>query len=147
MWVLAVLAVVVGVGGGWLLSRGRLGEMPELVDDRPQPRLPEGRFTADDVRALRFARTGRGYDRVAVDELLRAAARSLDDPTADPGQLATMSRETRFKVVRGGYQMQQVDAVLDRLSHQWSVDALTSIAPTADAPEPSEPAQRLPDAE
>lgn len=69
IWVFGILVVVI-IGLVFLASQGRFGGMPALVDDRPGPDLPEGRITAADLGALRFAVTSRGYSMVQVDAVL-----------------------------------------------------------------------------
>lgn len=66
-WVLAVLIVVV-IGVAFVASAGRLGEMPEQLDDRPVPALPPDRpLRPDDLDGLRFAVVTRGYSMDQVD--------------------------------------------------------------------------------
>lgn len=114
-----ILLVAAGVlGGAWYASKGRLGAMPDLVDDREVPRLPEGDFTAEDVRALHFARPPEGYKPLQVERLLDAVARTLDGSLSDNRVPAHEIVMARFDLVHRGYSMEQVDHVLARLAQQ-----------------------------
>ena len=78
-WLIAILVVVV-IGATLLVARGRLGELPEPVDDRPGPDLPaRGSLSGADLRAARFAVVPRGYSMVQVDALLARLADQLED--------------------------------------------------------------------
>jgi DivIVA domain-containing protein len=90
-WILAALAIAV-VGLAAAAATGRFGELPDVVDDRVQPSLPEsGAMTADQLRDVQFAVVPRGYSMEQVDALLdRLAAQLGPEPTtgpvvADPG--------------------------------------------------------------
>lgn len=118
MWILGVVAVAI-IACGTFLASGRLGEMPELVDDHPVPRLPEGDFTAQDVRDLRFATTLRGYAPHQVDDLVERVARQLEGGgTRTRGLTADDLHACVFDVLTRGYHMGQVDLVIDRLAAQ-----------------------------
>lgn len=80
---------------------GRLGEMPDPVDDRFAGRFPE-ELSPETVTEVRFSRAPIGYERAAVD---KALATIFDDP-APPS----------FQIMRGGYQIGQVDWLFDRVA-------------------------------
>lgn len=103
VWVIVVVAVVVLGLGAWA-GTGRLGEMPEVVNDRPKGHVPEGPVDDDFLRELRLPRASSGYDRGQVDAYLRAFV------DGEQGE----ELEHAFDIVRGGYDMQLTDAVLDR---------------------------------
>ena len=77
VWVIGILVVVV-IGLAVFAGVGRLGEMPDQLDDRPGPDLPDEQLTGADVRNVKFAVTTRGYSMEQVDELLDRLARQLD---------------------------------------------------------------------
>ena len=79
IWVLATVAIVV-LGLTAVVASGRWGQMPELVDDRPLPRLASvtGVLAGDDLRGARFSVVVRGYSPAQVDELLDRLADQLD---------------------------------------------------------------------
>lgn len=119
MWLLGAIAVGIIATGAFLASN-KFGSMPELVDDHPVPRLPEGDLTAEDISGIRFASVLRGYAPHQVDEVLARAARSLADEGVARPMTGADLRAVAFNVVGRGYHMQQVDLVLDRLA--WQLD-------------------------
>lgn len=81
-WLIAILLVAV-IAAAVLVARGRLGEQPEPVDDRPGPDVPAGgALSGADLRAARFAVVPRGYSMVQVDALLARLADQLDQSAA-----------------------------------------------------------------
>ncbi len=68
-WVIAALAVV-ALALAAAASTGWGGGLPNLVDDRVSPELPEGPLSAEDVRGVTFAVVPRGYSMQQVDALL-----------------------------------------------------------------------------
>ena len=84
VWFIGVL-VVVAIGLAFLAASGRLGSMPEPIDDRPGPDLPaRGELNADDLREVKFAVVPRGYSMAQVDALLVRLANQMDGlPPAD----------------------------------------------------------------
>jgi DivIVA domain-containing protein len=80
-WAIWILAVVI-LGLAAVASTGRLGEMPSTVTDTPQPHVPAGMLSGDDLRGLRFAVVARGYSMQQVDELIDRIAGQLDDDSA-----------------------------------------------------------------
>ncbi len=103
VWAIVVVAIgVLGVGA-WA-GTGRLGEMPDAVTDRPKAHVPDGPVDEVFLEHLSLPGAGTGYRRSQVDALLAAHVSGED---IKPG--------TRFDVVRKGYDMQAVDAVIDRI--------------------------------
>lgn len=127
VWVIVVLALVVLGLGAWA-GTGRLGEMPEVVNDRPKGVIPEGPVDEDFLHVLQLPRASTGYDRAQVDAYL-----STFVDGAAPGE----ALEAAFDVVAGGYDMQAVDAVLDRLAHE-PIEERQEVPPDGD-PEVAEP--------
>jgi DivIVA domain-containing protein len=84
-WILAALAIGV-VGLAAAASTGRFGEMPDVVDDRVHPQVPDsGPLTGKDLRDIQFAVVPRGYSMEQVDALLERVATQIDlDETAQP---------------------------------------------------------------
>ena len=84
-WILAVLAIGV-VGLAAAASTGRYGEMPDVVDDRVHPVVPEsGPLTSKHLRDIQFAVVPRGYSMEQVDALLERLATQIDlDESARP---------------------------------------------------------------
>ncbi len=75
-WLLAALAVLV-LGVAAYMATGRLGELPDLVDDRVAPELPDRALTADDLTQVDFAVVPRGYSMDQVDDLLDRLAAEM----------------------------------------------------------------------
>lgn len=109
VWVIVVVAVLVLGLAAWV-GTGRLGEMPEVVGDRPKGRIPEGPVDAAFLEQLSMPLAATGYDPEQVDTYLDEVVAGNAAPVA----------ETRFNTVRRGYDMQVVDAILDRIpgAHQ-----------------------------
>ena len=103
VWVTVVVAIAVLGAAAWA-GTGRLGEMPEPVDDRPKGHVPEGPVDERFLEEMALPVVGTGYDRGQVDARL---ASHVAGEVADP--------DARFDVVRRGYDMQAVDTILDRL--------------------------------
>ena len=84
-WILAALAIAV-VGLAAAASTGRFGELPDVVDDRVHPSVPEtGPLTSTDLRDIQFAVVPRGYSMEQVDALLKRLAAQIDvDESAKP---------------------------------------------------------------
>jgi hypothetical protein len=96
---LAVLACAAYAG------LGHFGEMaPRGVIDRPRGIVPDGPVTEELLRESRLPVASTGYARAEVDAYLSALAAGTAAPAA----------QTLFPVVRGGYDMQVIDALLDR---------------------------------
>ncbi|MGD7732712.1 DivIVA domain-containing protein [Propionibacteriaceae bacterium G57] len=119
MWLLGVIAVAI-IATGVFLASDKFGSMPELVEDQPVPRLPEGDFTAQDVHELRFAQVLRGYAPHQVDEVLDRVAAHLDGTSLARPVTGADLQQASFSVVGRGYHMAQVDLVIDRLA--WQLD-------------------------
>ncbi|MGO1383516.1 MAG: hypothetical protein ACTHU1_01825 [Arachnia sp.] len=104
VWAIVVVAIAVLGVAAWA-GTGKLGEMPVAVTDRPKAHVPTGPVDGEFVRELTIPRVATGYRPSQVDALL-AAHLSGADPEPD----------THFDVVRGGYDMQAVDAVMGRMA-------------------------------
>ena len=79
VWVIGILVVVV-IGLAVFAGVGRLGEMPDQLDDRPGPDLPDEQLTGADVRNVKFAVTTRGYVEQDCVDLAHWIADVLDAP-------------------------------------------------------------------
>lgn len=77
---LLIMAVVVAVVFAvvWFVF-GRSEELPPLEPDATLTTLPSSAVTGNDVRALRFAQTFRGYKAAEVDWALARLAAEIDD--------------------------------------------------------------------
>lgn len=107
MWIAIVAVGVVIIGIAAYAATGRLGEMPdEAVTDDPRGRVPEGAVDEAFLAGLIIPTRLNGYAPDGVDEHLAAVVAG----TAPP------SRDVRFPVVRGGYNMAVVDEILERVS-------------------------------
>ncbi len=115
VWAIVVVAIgILGVGA-WA-GTGRLGEMPDAVIDRPKAHVPDGPVDEVFLANLSLPTAGTGYRRSQVDALLAA---HVFGAGIEPG--------TRFDVVRKGYDMQAVDAVIDRISvHEYQEVAMVA---------------------
>lgn len=82
-FVISIVAVVI-LGLAAVAATGRFGEFPGTVTDTPQPHVPAGTLSGDDLRALRFAVVARGYSMQQVDELLDRMAAQLDAAPSVP---------------------------------------------------------------
>jgi DivIVA domain-containing protein len=95
-WFFAIL-IVLAMGGVAAVASGRGSSLGTAYDDRPDVRLPADRpVSGDDLRALRFNTTVRGYRASEVDELLDRLAAQLDGevPKRRTGGLPTDSEES-----------------------------------------------------
>ena len=82
-WFFAVLIVLV-LGGVAVVAAGRGSSMGPAYDDRADVSLPGDRpVTAEDLRALRFNTTLRGYRASEVDALIDRLAEQLDETVDD----------------------------------------------------------------
>jgi len=88
MWFFAILLVVL-MGGIAVVAAGRGQPMSEADHDRPEPVLPVGEITGDDLRRTRFTLALRGYRMAEVDALLDRLARQLDGPPSEPAPPAS----------------------------------------------------------
>ena len=77
MWFFGILLVLV-MGAVAVVAAGRGQPMSEAYDDRPDPVLPVGEISGDDLRRTRFSLALRGYRMSEVDALLDRLARQLD---------------------------------------------------------------------
>lgn len=111
VWMIVASALVV-LGLAAMAGTGRFGEMPGPVNDRPRPVLPEVPYGPEYLARLRLPRTTTGYDPGQVDEYLRRALTEL--PDGDP----------LFDVVRGGYDMQAADLVIEEAMRSASRQAM-----------------------
>lgn len=87
-WILAALVIGV-VGLAAAAASGRFGELPDVVDDRVQPTLPEGNLTGADLRDVQFAVVPRGYSMEQVDALLARLETQLDGVRSGPPAVAS----------------------------------------------------------
>lgn len=132
VWVIVVVAVLVLALAAWV-GTGRLGEMPEVVGDRPRGRVPEGPLDGAFLERLVLPLAPTGYDPSQVDTYL--------DEVVD-GDAAPVT-EVQFDTVRRGYDMQVVDAILDRVpgaheARRVAGDDPEDVAPEGDDGEDSE---------
>lgn len=104
VWVIVVVAVVVLAVAAWV-GTGRLGQMPEAVNDRPKGRIPAGELDSSFLEGLSIPLAPTGYAPDQVDEY-------LDKVVVGEAEPAT---QVRFSTVRRGYDMQVVDEILDRV--------------------------------
>ena len=131
IWVFGVVFMAVLALAAWA-GTGRFGEMPEPVNDRPKAFIPALPFGEEFVKRLRLPVVSVGYDREQVDRFVAEAQRP---PPPGPPQ---------FDVVAGGYDMQAVDAVINRIAEGLGLrsgqpaaglvagsEALSPVAPTS----------------
>lgn len=105
MWVYIVVVAVAVLVMAAFAGAGRFGEMPQRpVNDRPKGRVPAGPVTVELLEDLSIPLVSTGYEPRAVDGYLAEIAE---------GSAAAVA-ETRFRVVRWGYDMQIVDALIER---------------------------------
>ncbi len=84
-WFLALL-IVLAMGGVAAVAAGRGSSLGHAYDDRADVRLPADRpVTGEDLRALRFNTTLRGYRASEVDALIDRLADQLDRGVQDGG--------------------------------------------------------------
>ena len=102
IWVFGAVFMVVLALAAWA-GTGRLGEMPEPVNDRPKAFIPDLPFGEKFVRQLRLPTVSVGYEQAQVDQFVAEAERQ---PPPGPPQ---------FNVVAGGYDMQAVDVVINKI--------------------------------
>ena len=102
IWVFGAVFMAVLALAAWA-GTGRLGEMPEPVNDRPKAFIPDLPFGEKFVRQLRLPAVSVGYEQAQVDQFVAEAERQ---PPPGPPQ---------FDVVAGGYDMQAVDVVINRI--------------------------------
>lgn len=103
MIIVIVLAGLAVMGVAAIAGTGRFGEWSEPVTDRRKGHMPEGLVDESFMGELEIPVAMNGYDRGEVDELLRAA--SSGAPLMEP---------PHFGIIRNGYDMQFVDAVIRR---------------------------------
>jgi DivIVA domain-containing protein len=77
-WALWILATIV-LGLGAVVASGRFGELGETTTDTPDPKIPLGRVTGEELRQTRFSTTVWGYSKVQVDELLHRLSQQLEE--------------------------------------------------------------------
>lgn len=108
VWLIVACAIIVLGVGAWA-GTGRLGSMPEVVNDRPKGVIPDGEVDAAFLEEVKLPTVSHGYDPDQVDEFLAAHVE---------GRALTDARTMRFDVVRQGYDMQGVDLILRRIALQ-----------------------------
>ncbi|OUC79734.1 DivIVA domain-containing protein [Gordonia lacunae] len=79
LYLLIMGLVVAGVFAIVWFVFGRGEDLPPVEPDTTLTRLPSAGVTGDDVRALRFAQTPRGYKQAEVDWALARLAHEVDD--------------------------------------------------------------------
>lgn len=115
VWAIVVVAIAVLGVAAWA-GTGKLGEMPGAVVDRPKAHVPPGPVDEEFVRELSLPRVATGYRPSQVDDLLAA---HLAGAELEPG--------TRFDVVRRGYDMQAVDAVIERMAFREVMETASEV--------------------
>lgn len=75
--IMALVAAVIYALVWFVFGRGE--ELPPIEPDTTLTRLPSSGISGDDVRALRFQQTLRGYKQSEVDWALARLAREVDD--------------------------------------------------------------------
>lgn len=121
VWVIIACALVV-LGLASFAGLGRLGEMPaEAVNDRPKGYVPDGPVTQALLAEMRLPRASTGYAHGPVNGYLANIASGSALPAA----------RAQFPVVRGGYDMQVVDELIERPRYE------RPTAQPVDAAEPS----------
>ncbi|HEV2921450.1 MAG TPA: DivIVA domain-containing protein, partial [Actinomycetota bacterium] len=109
--------------------------------------MTEGRLAPEEVRTRTFTRVVRGYRRREVRRLLERAAadlarlrhgRGADGPDDQPPLTPEQVEEARFQPALGGYEMDEVDTVLDEVAAELQRAAQEPFRP-ASAP-PARPA-------
>lgn len=109
VWAMVVVAIAVLGVAAWA-GTGKLGEMPGAVTDRPKAHIPDAPVDETFLRELSLPVAGTGYRRSQVDALLAAHVAGQEQSTIE------------FDVVRHGYDMQAVDAVLDTMTRAVASD-------------------------
>ncbi len=110
VWAIVVVAIAVLGVAAWA-GTGRLGEMPDGVTDRPKAHIPEGHVDQDFLEGMSLPVASTGYRRSQVDEALSSHV------SGEP-----VDADQRFDVVRRGYDMQAVDAILARMRTSAPID-------------------------
>ena len=121
VWAIVVVAIAVLGVAAWA-GTGRLGEMPDGVTDRPKAHIPEGEIDQEFLEAMSLPLASTGYRRSQVDEVLSSHVVG-----------GTVSANPRFDVVRRGYDMQAVDAILARVRSNALIDQREDAAAVEDA--------------
>ena len=103
VWAIVAVAIAVLGLAAWA-GTGRLGEMPGEVNDRPKGYIPDGEVDHVFLENMSLPTAATGYRQSQVDAVLTSHAAGRD---IEPG--------TRFDVTRRGYDMQSVDAVIERI--------------------------------
>jgi len=88
IWVFGAVFMVVLALAAWA-GTGRLGEMPEPVDDRPRAFIPDLPFGEKFVKQLRLPTVSVGYERTQVDRFVAEAERQ--PPPGPPRLLRAIS--------------------------------------------------------
>lgn len=130
VWLIVAVAIVVLGLAAWA-GAGHLGQLPPVVDDRPKGFIPDGEVNAEFLEKMRLPTSSTGYSRTEVDDLLAEVVNGA------------FVYEPRFTVESGGYNMQAVDAVLDRLLAQAPARRAAEPSPT-EAQVEAEPGTHVP---
>lgn len=95
MIVVLIVLLVVVAGLAVAAVMGRFGGfMDDSVRTSPFERLPEGEVSAQDVAALRFDQTVRGYRMGQVDDVLDRLREALEERDAEIAYLREQRRAT-----------------------------------------------------
>ena len=82
-WFIAAIAVA-ALGVAAMVAAGGMGQMsPQPVHDIYRQDLPDHPLTAEDIRALRFGVTLRGYAMAQVDDVLERLGREIAERDAE----------------------------------------------------------------
>lgn len=109
VWLIVVAALVVLGLAAWA-GTGRFGAMPGPVNDSPRPVIPPGPVNRAFLDGLQLPLAAHGYDVAEVQDYLQAHV---------AGEATLAPAEVTFGVVRRGYSMPAVDAVLARVTSEW----------------------------
>lgn len=79
VYVVVTLVVAAALFALSVVVFGRSEMLPEVEKGHTITSLPEGPLTGDDLRAVQFGLSARGYTMAEVDWTLEQAAREIDD--------------------------------------------------------------------
>ena len=106
-WFIAVIAVV-ALGIAAMAAAGGVGEMSkEPVYDTYRQDLPDRPLTADDLEAVRFGVTLRGYAMGQVDDLIDRLGREISERDARIAELSGLYSRAEHHQREEQYQREQ----------------------------------------